>query len=145
MKANRLLLLCIGILIVINVFFLLDWNKPDHQGPPHLPKLSIALDMKGADAAWVDHEFQRHIHEKGRFLEEQKAWRMKLLLDPSKTEQNQRIFEKISRLQFQIDSCTFDHFMRVKTKCSKKQKMKLNRIVRRMIQRAGRPGPKGRP
>lgn len=145
MKANRLLLLCIGILIVINVFFLLDWNKPDHQGPPHLPKLSIALDMKGADAAWVDHEFQRHIHEKDRFLEEQKSWRMKLLLDPSKTEQNQRIFEKISRLQFQIDSCTFDHFMRVKTKCSKKQKMKLNRIVRRMIQRAGRPGPKGRP
>jgi hypothetical protein len=70
---------------------------------------------------------------------------MKLLLDRSKTEQNQRIFEKISRLQFQIDSCTFDHFMRVKTKCSKKQKMKLNKLVRRMIQRAGRPGPKGRP
>jgi hypothetical protein len=143
MKANRLLLLCIGILIIINVFLLLEFNKPGHDGRP--PKLSIALDMKGADAAWVDHEFQRHIHEKGCFLEEQKSWRMKLSLDRSKAEQNQRIFEKISRLQFQIDSCTFDHFMRVKTKCSKKQKIKLNSLVSRMIQRAGKPGPKGRP
>ena len=145
MKVNRLLLLCIGILIVINVFFLLERNKHKHQGPPHLPKLSIALDMKGEDAKWVDQEFQRHIHEKDRFLEVQKSLRMKLLLDRSKTEQNQRIFEKISRLQFQIDSCTFDHFMRVKTKCSTQQKIKLNSLVRRMIQRAGRPGPKGRP
>lgn len=143
MKANRLLLLCIGILIVINVFLLLEFNKPRHDGRP--PKLSIALDMKGADATWVDQEFQRHIHEKGRLLEQQKSWRMKLLLDRSKIEQNQRIFEKISQLQFQIDSCTFDHFMRVKTKCSKKQKIKLNTLIRRMIQRAGKPGPKGRP
>jgi hypothetical protein len=143
MKANRLLLLCIGILIVINVFLLLEFNKPRHDGRP--PKLSIALDMKGADAAWVDQEFQRHIHEKGQLLEQQKSWRMKLLLDRSKTEQNQRIFEKISQLQFQIDSCTFDHFMRVQTKCSKKQKIKLNTLIRRMIQRAGKPGPKGRP
>ena len=134
-----------GILIVINVFLLFERNKPEHGHPHHHPKLSVALDMKGLNAKWVDREFQRHIKEKDRFLEQQKSWRMKLLLDPSKTEQNQRIFEKISRLQFQIDSCTFDHFMRVKTKCSKKQKMKLNRIVRRMIQRAGRPGPKGRP
>lgn len=142
MKANRLLLLCIGILIVINVFLLLEFNKPRHDRRP--PKLSIALDMKGADATWVDQEFQRHIHEKGRLLEQQKSWRMKLLLDRSKTEHNQRILEKISRLQFQIDSCTFDHFMRVKTKCSKKQKIKLNTLIRRMIQRAGKPGPKGR-
>jgi hypothetical protein len=143
MKANRLLLVCIGILILINVFLLLECNKPGHDGRP--PKLSIALEMKGADAAWVDHEFQRHIHEKSRLLNQQKSWRMKLLLDQSKIEQNQRIFEKISRLQFQIDSCTFDHFMRVKTKCSKKQKIKLTKLVRRMIQRAGKPGPKGRP
>ena len=145
MKANRLLLLCIGILIVINVFFLLEWNKRGQDGPPHPPKLSLALGMKGKDAEWVDLEFQRHIHEKSRLLEQQKSWRMKLLLDRSKTEQNQRIFEKISRLQFQLDSCTFDHFMRVKTKCSKKQKIKLTSLVRRMIQRAGGPGPKERP
>lgn len=143
MKANRLLLLCIGILIIINVFLLLKCNQRGHDGPP--PKLSLALDMKGKDAKWVDHEFQRHIHEKDRLLNKQKSWRMKLALDQSKSEQNQGILEKISRLQFQIDSCTFDHFMRVKTKCSKRQKMKLNKLVRRMIQRAGKPGPKGRP
>ena len=145
MKANRLLLLCIGILISINVFFLLECNKNKHEGPPHPPKLSTALGMKGADAKWVDKEFQRHIKEKGRLLEKQKSWRMKLLLDPSKIEQNQRIFEKISRLQFQIDSCTFNHFMRVKAICSRQQNIKLNSLVRRMIQRAGKPGPKGRP
>ncbi len=145
MKANRLLLICIGILIIINVFLLLKCNKRGHDGPPHPPKLSLALNMKGKDAEWVDHEFQRHIHEKEGFLNKQKSWRMKLVLDRSKSEQNQGIFEKISRLQFQIDSCTFDHFMRVKTKCSKRQKMKLNKLVRRMIQRAGKPGLKGRP
>lgn len=145
MKANRLLLLCIGILIIINVFFLLECHKSRHEGPPHPPKLSVALDMKGAKAEWVDLEFQRHIHEKDRLLNKQKSWRMKLALDQSKSEQNQGILVKISRLQFQIDSCTFDHFMRVKTKCSKQQKIKLNSLVRRMILRAGKPGPKGRP
>jgi hypothetical protein len=145
MKANRLLLICIGILIIINVFLLLKCNKRGHHGPPHPPKLSLALGMKGKDAAWVDHEFQRHIHEKDGFLNQQKAWRMKLVLDQTKSEQNQRIFEKISRLQFQIDSCTFDHFMKVKAKCNTKQKQKLHRLVNRMIQRAGSPGPKRRP
>ena len=42
---------------------------------------------------------------------------------------NQRILEKISRLQYQIDSCTFDHFMKVKTICTKKQEEKLHRLV----------------
>jgi hypothetical protein len=143
MKANRLLLICIGILIIINVLFLLECNK--RGGPPHPPKLSLALDMKGKDAAWVDHEFQRHIHEKDRLLNQQKSWRMKLVLNRSKSEQNLRIFEKISRLQYQIDSCTFDHFMKVKAICNKKQEEKLHRLVNRMIQRAGKPGPKGRP
>ena len=145
MKANRLLLICIGILIIINVFLLLKGNKRGHDGPPHPPKLSLALDMKGKDATWVDHEFQRHIHEKDGFLNQQKAWRMKLVLDQSKSEQNQRVFEKISRLQVQIDSCTFDHFMKVNAICTKKQKQKLHRLVNRMIQRAGSPGPKRRP
>ncbi len=145
MKANRLLVLCMGILIVINVFLLFERNKPEHGHPPHHPKLSVALDMKGLDAKWVDREFQRHIKEKDRFLEQQKAWRMKLLLDRSKTKENQPIFQKISRLQYQIDSCTFDHFIRVKSKCSKKQEIKLKSLVRRMIQRAGKPGPQGRP
>ena len=145
MKANRLLVLCMGILIVINVFLLFERNKPEHRHPHHHPKLSVALDMKGLNAKWVDREFQRHIKEKDRFLEQQKAWRMKLLLDRSKTKENQAIYEKISRLQYQIDSCTFDHFMRVKSKCSKKQEIKLKSLVRRMIQRAGKPGPQGRP
>lgn len=145
MKANRLLLICIGLLIIINVFLLLKCNTRGHDGPPHPPKLSRALDMKGVDAELVDREFQRHIHEKDRFLNQQKSWRMKLVLDPSKSEQNQRVFEKISRLQFQIDSCTFDHFMKVKAICSKKQEQKLHLLVYRMIQRAGSPGPKRRP
>ena len=93
MKANRLLVLCMGILIVINVFLLFERNKPEHVHPHHHPKLSVALDMKGLDAKWVDREFHSHIKEKGRFLEQQKAWRMKLLLDRSKKEQNHRIFE----------------------------------------------------
>ena len=134
-----------GILIVINVFLLFERNKPEHGHPHHHPKLSVALDMKGLDAKWVDREFQRHIKEKGRFLEQQKTWRMKLMLDRSKTKENQAIFEKISRLQFQIDSCTFDHFIRLKEHCTKKQQKALNRVVRRMIDRAGKPGPKGRP
>jgi hypothetical protein len=145
MKANRLLIICIGLLIIINVFLLLKSNKNGHDGPPHPPKLSLALDMKGVDADWVDHEFKRHIHEKDGFLNQQKTWRMKLALDRSKSEQNQRIFKKISRLQFQIDSCTFDHFMKVKAICTKKQERKLHRLVYRMIQRAGKPGPKVRP
>jgi hypothetical protein len=145
MKANRLLLICIGILIIINVLFLLECNKRGQDGPPHPPKLSLALDMKGKDATRVDREFIRHIHEKDRLLNQQKSWRMKLTLDRSKSEQNQEIFEKISRLQYQIDSCTFDHFMKVKAICNKKQEEKLHRLVNRMIQRAGKPGPKGRP
>jgi hypothetical protein len=145
MKANKLLLICIGILIIINVFLLLNCNKCGQGEPPHPPKLSLALDMKGKDAAWVDHEFQRHIHEKDDFLNQQKSWRMKLSLNRSKSEKNQRILEKISRLQYQIDSCTFDHFMKVKAICTKKQEEKLHRLVYRMIQRAGKPGPKGRP
>jgi hypothetical protein len=72
MKANRLLLICIGVLIIINVFLLLQLNKRRHNGSPHPPKLSLALNMKGKDAAWVDHEFQRHIQEKEGFLYQSK-------------------------------------------------------------------------
>lgn len=145
MKANRLLLVCIGILILINVFLILKCKKLGHNGPPHPPKLSLALNMQGKDAAWVDHEFQRHVREKHRLLNKQKSWRRKVSLDPKKSDQNQQIFAIVSRIQFQIDSCTFDHFMQVKEHCTKKQQKALNRVVRRMIDRTGKPGPKGRP
>ena len=145
MKANRLLLVCIGILIFINVFLLLELNKRGKEGPPHPPKLYLALGMKGKEAQWADHEFQRHIREKDRLLNQQKSWRRKVSLDPKKSDQNQRIFAVVSRIQFQIDSCTFDHFIRLKEHCTKKQQKALNRVVRRMIDRAGKPGPKGRP
>lgn len=145
MKANRLLLVCIGILILINVFLILKCKKLGHNSPPHPPKLSLALNMQGKDAAWVDHEFQRHVREKHRLLNKQKSWRRKVSLDPKKSDQNQQIFAIVSRIQFQIDSCTFDHFMQVKEHCTKKQQKALNRVVRRMIDRTGKPGPKGRP
>ncbi len=145
MKANRLLLVCIGILIFINVFLLLELNKRGKEGPPHPPKLYLALGMKGKEAQWADHEFQRHIREKDRLLNQQKSWRRKVSLDPNKSVQNQHIFAVVSRIQFQIDSCTFDHFIRVKEHCTKKQQKALNRVVRRMIDRTGKPGPNGRP
>jgi len=101
--------------------------------------------MKGKEAQWADNEFKRHVREKDRLLNQQKSWRRKVSLDPKKSDQNQRIFAVVSRIQFQIDSCTFDHFIRVKEHCTKKQKIKLNSLVRRMIQRAGNTDPKRRP
>lgn len=139
MKAHKFLLIVISLLIILNIFLLFEVFKPGKDHPPHPPQLSKVLGMYGKDAQWVDAEFNRHIQEKEQLIEEQKKWRMNVKIDASYTAQNQVIFAKISRIQFQIDSCTFDHFTKVKAKCNKEQRAELQGVIQRMIQMAGKP------
>jgi hypothetical protein len=145
MKATKFLLIGLCVVIILNIFLLFEVFKPGKDHPPHPPQLSKVLGMNGKDAQWVDAEFDRHIHEKDRLIEEQKKWRMLVKIDPQYAAQNQVIFAKISRLQFKIDSCTFDHFTKVKAKCNKKQVIALKQVIERMITMAGKPKQHNRP
>lgn len=142
MKTNRILSILLGVLILINAFLLIQFKRSNHHGhPPHRPKLSLLLKMTGKEAQWVDAEFEQHIQEKEKLLTEQKRLRSQVVLKENYPE-NQLLYTAISKLQFKIDSCTFNHFARVKSHCTAKQAKKLTEIVKRMIERQDRPGPK---
>lgn len=144
MKTNRFLYFLLGILILLNAIMLVQFMQDrKHGNPPHPPKLSVILKMKGKEAAWVDAEFKQHIAEKSGYLEQQKELRTQIKLDHSATLQNQRIYEKIGVLQTKIDACTFKHFTRVKAHCNATQAKKLAEVVHQMIERSDRPpGPR---
>jgi len=141
MKANRILLVCLGIIVILNAIFLFSCPRGLHHLPPHPPKLSVALGMTGKNARWVDQEFNRHIQVKHQLLDQQKSLRKKVSISATHSTKNQQLFEKISRIQYQIDSCTFNHFIRVNEKCNPQEKKALKRVIRRMIEMAGKPMP----
>jgi hypothetical protein len=141
MKTNRLLYVLLGILIVMNALILMQFMKGRNAGhPPHPPKLSVVLKMKGKEAEWVDAEFKQHIAEKGAYLEQQKTLRSQIKLDKNAAVQNQELYHKIGALQTKIDACTFEHFTRVKKHCNTEQAKRLAEVVHRMIERSDRPG-----
>lgn len=143
MKTNRLLYLLLSILILVNVLMLVQLMQDRKPGfPPHPPRLSHILKMKGSAAKWVDNEFKQHLAEKNHYLEQQKELRTQIKLDNQSKLHNQQIYEKIGALQSKIDACTFEHFTRVKTHCTAKQAKKLAEVVHRMIERSDRPGPR---
>ena len=146
MKTNRLLYVLLGILIVMNAIILVQFMKGRNTGhPPHPPKLSVVLKMKGKEAEWVDAEFKQHFAEKGDLLEEQKALRSQIKLDKNAAVQNKVLYQKIGALQSKIDACTFEHFTRVKAHCNAQQAKKLAEVVHRMIEQSDRPGRGPRP
>ena len=121
---------------------LIEFKKGRHDGPPpHPPRLSLVLHMDGETAKWVDAEFNRHMQEKEAFLRRQKRIRSNITLD-LQDDRNLSRFAEISKLQFKIDSCTFDHFARIKSRCNKKQAKRLSEVIRRVIERNDRPRPK---
>lgn len=141
MKTNRLLYILLGILILMNAIVLVQFMKGRNAGhPPHPPKLSVVLKMKGKEAEWVDAEFKKHIAEKGDLLAEQKELRSQISLDSHAHTKNKRIYQKIGFLQAQIDACTFEHFARVKAHCNAEQAKRLAEVIHRMIERSDHPG-----
>jgi predicted ATPase len=127
----------------MNAIILVQFMKGRNAGhPPHPPRLSVVLKMKGKEAKWVDAEFKKHIAEKSELLDAQKALRAQIKLDKNATVQNQGIYQKIGELQTKIDACTFEHFTRVKAHCNAQQAKKLAEVVHRMIEQSDRPGPR---
>ena len=131
--------LIIWILVVINISlitFIILHNRP-HQRP----KIVDILNIEGERASEINTMEIIHFKEKKKLIDKSKKLRAKLLFsfeNEIPESQADSILHLISDNQYELDKMTYLFFKDIKSKCSVKEREKLNDFFTRVLEEGPR-------
>ena len=127
--------LIIWILVVINISlitFIILHNRP-HQRP----KIVDILNIEGERTNEINRMEIIHFTEKKKLIDKSKKLRAKLLFsfeNETPESQSDSVLHLISDNQFKLDKMTYLFFKDIKSKCSEKEREKLNDFFTRVLE-----------
>jgi hypothetical protein len=131
--------LIIWILVVINISlitFIILHNRPHKR-----PKIVDILNIEGERASEINCMEIIHFEEKKKLIDKSKKLRTKLLFsfeNEIPESQADSILHLISDNQYELDKMTYLFFKDVKSKCSVKEREKLNDFFIRVLEEGPR-------
>jgi hypothetical protein len=131
--------LIIWILVVINISlitFIILHNRPDQR-----PKIVDILYIEGKRASEINRMEIIHFKEKKKLIDKSKKLRSKLLFsfeNELPESQADSILHLISDNQYELDKMTYLFFKDIKSKCSVKEREKLNDFFTRVLEEGPR-------
>jgi hypothetical protein len=131
--------LIIWILVVINISlisFIILHNRPHHR-----PKIVDILNIEGERASEINRMEIIHFKEKKKLIDKSKKLRSKLLFsfeNELPESQADSILHLISDNQYELDKMTYIFFKDIKSKCSVKEREKLNDFFTRVLEEGPR-------
>jgi Spy/CpxP family protein refolding chaperone len=145
MKENRFYKILIVLLIILNLttlFFF--WNMKKH-GPPDKNELVELLDLTGKSKLKILALQEVHFREKENLLRRSRQLHEQLFQsfsDSSKDKEDIAFqINLIVENQRETEQMTFDYFKEVNSLCTPEQRLKLQKLIQRVFNRAGGPPP----